>query len=206
MEVNQTEQLTATVNPADTTEKVQWTSSNTDVATVNDTGLVTAKASGTATITVKNANGTKSATCEINVIDGYLVGYGSTETSGYGHLAKIDGNGKILWQKEKLFYYSINAITKMSDGNYLVGYGSTETSGYGHLAKIDGNGNILWQKEKLFYYSINAITQMPDGNYLVGYGSTETSGYGHLAKIDGNGNILWQKEKLFYYSINAITD
>ena len=44
MEVNQTAQLTATVNPADTTEKVQWTSSNTDVATVNDTGLVTAKA------------------------------------------------------------------------------------------------------------------------------------------------------------------
>ena len=86
------------------------------------------------------------------------MGYGSTETSGYGHLAKIDGNGNILWQKEKLFYYSINAITQMPDGNYLVGYGSTETSGYGHLAKIDENGNILWQKEKLFYYSINAIT------------------------------------------------
>ena len=57
MEVNQTAQLTATVTPADATEKVQWTSSNTDVATVNDTGFVTAKATGTVTITVKNSDG-----------------------------------------------------------------------------------------------------------------------------------------------------
>ena len=43
MEVNQTAQLTATVTPADATEKVQWMSSDTDVAIVNDTGLVIAK-------------------------------------------------------------------------------------------------------------------------------------------------------------------
>ncbi len=78
-----TSQITATVTPADATEKIQWTSSDTDVAIINDTGLVTAKSAGTATITVKNANGTKSAICEVNVIEGqgYLLGSGNTDSS-----------------------------------------------------------------------------------------------------------------------------
>ena len=78
-----TSQITATVTPADATEKIQWMSSDTDVAIINDTGLVTAKSAGTATITVKNANGTKSAICEVNVIEGqrYLLGSGNTDSS-----------------------------------------------------------------------------------------------------------------------------
>ncbi len=90
MEVNQTAQLTATVTPADATEKVQWTSSNTDVATVNDTGLVTAKTSGTVTITVKNANGTKSATCVVDVTKQV-----STSESYVGYYADIEGDGTV---------------------------------------------------------------------------------------------------------------
>ena len=90
MKVNQTAQLTATVTPADATEKVQWTSSNTDVATVNDTGLVTAKTSGTVTITVKNANGTKSATCVVDVTKQV-----STSESYVGYYADIEGDGTV---------------------------------------------------------------------------------------------------------------
>ena len=90
MEVNQTAQLTVTVTPADATEKVQWTSSNTDVAIVNDTGLVTAKTSGTVTITVKNANGTKSATCVVDVTKQV-----STSESYVGYYADIEGDGTV---------------------------------------------------------------------------------------------------------------
>jgi len=62
-------QLTATVVPDSTNNKgVTWTSSNTNVATVNGSGLVTPKAVGTATITVKTADGTnKTATCNVTV-------------------------------------------------------------------------------------------------------------------------------------------
>ena len=60
------ETLTATVAPADTTDKtLTWTSSNASVATVVN-GTVTAVGAGTATITVTTANG-KTATCEITV-------------------------------------------------------------------------------------------------------------------------------------------
>ena len=66
----QTVMLTATVMPSNASNKsVTWTSSNTSVATVSDTGLVTAKGEGTATITVTTADGSnKSATCKITVM------------------------------------------------------------------------------------------------------------------------------------------
>ncbi len=61
-------QLTATVSPANATNQVvTWTSSNTNVATVSSTGLVTAVANGTATITVTTADGSKTATCTVTV-------------------------------------------------------------------------------------------------------------------------------------------
>ena len=68
-QAGETLQLTATVSPDDATNKgVTWESSNPDVATVDDEGLVTAVANGTATITVTTADGSsKSATCEVTV-------------------------------------------------------------------------------------------------------------------------------------------
>ena len=63
-----TEQLTATIYPAFVTRNlVRWSSSNTSVATVNDQGMVTAKSTGTATITVTTVDGGKSAACVVTV-------------------------------------------------------------------------------------------------------------------------------------------
>jgi hypothetical protein len=64
-----TEQLIATIAPADATNKtVTWTSSAAAVATVNATdGTVTAVAVGTATITATTADGNKTATCAVTV-------------------------------------------------------------------------------------------------------------------------------------------
>ena len=64
-------QLTATVSPSTATEKtVSWSSSNTDVATVDFKGIVSGVSAGTATITAWSSDGQKSATCNVTVSPG----------------------------------------------------------------------------------------------------------------------------------------
>jgi hypothetical protein len=64
----QVERLTATVSPENAFDKaVTWASSNESVATVDDNGLVTAKAPGKATITVTSKDGGHAASCTITV-------------------------------------------------------------------------------------------------------------------------------------------
>lgn len=100
MAPNATKQLTAVVYPTNAANKnVTWTSDNNDVATVDSTGLVTAKAVGKATITATTEDGGHTDTCVVTVTNNatkevtmfvntlhavpnedYLIGY--TTTSG----------------------------------------------------------------------------------------------------------------------------
>ena len=60
--------LTATINPSNATNKgVTWTSNNTKVATVDSKGKIKAVAAGTATITVKTKDGSKTSSCKVTV-------------------------------------------------------------------------------------------------------------------------------------------
>jgi len=63
--VGNDETLTANVTPTDADGSVTWSSSDTNVATVDSNGKVTAVAAGTATITATAGN--KSATCTVTV-------------------------------------------------------------------------------------------------------------------------------------------
>ena len=66
--IGASESLVATISPSNATNKdVEWTSSNTNVATVDTTGKVTGVSSGSATITVKTKDGAKIATCNVTV-------------------------------------------------------------------------------------------------------------------------------------------
>ncbi|MBR4421043.1 MAG: Ig-like domain-containing protein, partial [Erysipelotrichaceae bacterium] len=74
MKPGDTKTLTATLSPSTATEKeVKWSSSNSSVAKVSDSGVVTAVAAGEAIITATATNGTesttddKSASCKVTV-------------------------------------------------------------------------------------------------------------------------------------------
>jgi LPXTG-motif cell wall-anchored protein len=93
-----TTQASVTFTPANTTDKtVTWSTSNSDVAVVDATGLVTAIGAGTASITAKSnavSTVTGSATITVNpqassvydkvhTVEHYAVNHGGYPTSGY---------------------------------------------------------------------------------------------------------------------------
>ena len=92
LEVGQTGALTATVTPTTATNKaVTWTSSAPAIATVDASGTVKGIAPGTATITVKTADGGKTATCAVTVkaaaapavkVTGITLNYSSITVNG----------------------------------------------------------------------------------------------------------------------------
>ena len=68
MYVGKTATLVATVFPSNANNPaVTWTSSNSDVAIVNENGLVTAISEGSAIITASSVDGNKTATCALDV-------------------------------------------------------------------------------------------------------------------------------------------
>lgn len=67
MKVGETENLTATISPADTTDKsIEWKSSNESIAMVSSTGKVVALKAGSVSITATTSNG-KTSTIEITI-------------------------------------------------------------------------------------------------------------------------------------------
>ena len=76
--MNTDHQLTATVSPASAGDTmIHWSSLNSDVATVDENGLVSAVSVGSATIIVSTNEGGFSDNCIVNVID-------TTSQSPYG--------------------------------------------------------------------------------------------------------------------------
>ena len=66
---NESQQLIATVLPADASTALRWTSSDESVATVSQSGLVSAVAAGHAVITATTTDGTDlSASCNVTVL------------------------------------------------------------------------------------------------------------------------------------------
>ena len=66
MNAGDTEALSAVITPSNATNQdITWSSSNSEVATVSEAGIVSAISGGRATITAKS--GTKTGTCEVVV-------------------------------------------------------------------------------------------------------------------------------------------
>lgn len=112
LEVGVTYKLTPTVYPSNAETTFTWATDNIEVATVSQSGVVTAKSAGTANITVKTDNG-KTATCKLTVnaaaVNEYEVNF-----SIYGY-----EYGQVLYNGKKLagFAISNSGSFKISEGS-----------------------------------------------------------------------------------------
>ncbi len=114
-----TEKLTATFFPEDAANKdVVWSTSNPAVATIDNTGLITAVGVGNAVITVASSqNGTLKATCDVTV--------------SWTTLNSVTGNVSGVWEK--------NSTVNVS-GHITVPIGQTLTIEEGVQVLFDDNG------------------------------------------------------------------
>ena len=143
LDVSKSYTLAKTVSPSNAVTSYTWSSSNTRVATVDGNGKVTAKQVGTATITVKTANG-KTATCKVTV------NLPAPQITG---LANTTGGIKISWNKVdgaygyRLYYkpasggwkrFKDTTATSFTDSGVVPNKTETYT-----IRCIDKNGNTI---------------------------------------------------------------
>lgn len=103
-----TVRFTATTTP--TGSAVTWTSSDPAVASVDADGLVTLKAAGTATITVRSGDLTKSVT--LHVANNALVIYFNTQTAGVNYMPFL------AWKTTSQTNYTYALMSQYCDGWY----------------------------------------------------------------------------------------
>ena len=127
MEKGDAEVLTATLNPTNSTNKnVTWTSSNENVAVVNQNGRVTAIGEGTTTITVRTEDGGYTASCNIRV------SLPSTKVTG----VVLNKTGVTLDKDET---YELRAdVIPYNATNQKVSWTSNATQ----VATVDQEGNV----------------------------------------------------------------
>lgn len=119
-----TKQLTATVTPANATNKmVSWTSSDNSVATVDANGVVKGVKDGKAVITASAGGGKYKAECSVTVQEGYT----NVVISGWRTLGTV-GNTYQFTAK----VYPLNMPDR------TVTWSSSDTS----VAKVDKNGKV----------------------------------------------------------------
>jgi polygalacturonase len=144
---NDMSRLAATVLPAEATnKKVLWSTSNANAASVDDTGLITAKAPGTAVITAKTLNGEWKATATVTV----------QKIGAPQLLAATAGDGSVTldWKPvEGATGYQI--FKKIEFGAYDIPEPTVASSVYSHIVEGLTNGTL---------YAFIVKAEHPGGN------------------------------------------
>ena len=153
--IGATTTLKATVFPDTALEKsVEWSSSNPEVATVNQNGIVTARAVGDATIRVKTKDRDRKASCIVSVVsndrviyytstDGNVVIPNSTDDFGANILFNTyqDGQGLIIFDVPVTSigykaFYNCSSLTSITIPNRVTSIGNRAFYGCSSLTSV----------------------------------------------------------------------
>lgn len=182
--VNNTKKLTATVSPANATNKaVNWSSSDTTVIKVDANGLLTGKAPGTATITVTTQDGSKTASIiatSANILlnnvtlskTALTLGKGDTATIKAGVSPANASNTAIGWTSTDTTIATVNSagfITALKAGSATItatAMDSGHVAGSLPLTVIDPGSCGLLQNNGFESGFVNWIRSSADAAYI----------------------------------------
>ena len=207
-----TSQLTATVLPTNASNKaVTWSTNNSQVATVNSNGRVTAVAPGTATITATTTDGTNlSASCVVTVTedlseyDNYLSLRDTTAFHGDTIVVPIimDNTESIISFQTDIFLPEGLEILQ-EDGDYLIDPSDRMTRTHSLMSNDLSNGAIRVlcyssnykpftgnSGDALFYITVK-VDDYAEGDYAIQLRNTlfTTSGFEEIAAPDAIANV-----------------
>lgn len=199
---NKTVQLTSIVLPADASDtSVTWSSSNDSIATVSNTGLVTAKGLGTATITA-TANGNTSllAQCQVevkNYITGLdIIGNDEVAVGGYGQYKvsitpSTASDQSISWATNNNNIATIDrngVVQGVSQGTVII------------TATATDRNTVFAQKEISVYQPIKEISISGTNALTVGKTTTLTT---HVLPTNANiSKITWSTDNAAIATVN----
>ena len=203
--------LTATVSPNDATIKtLNWTSTNTDVATVDQNGKVTAMAVGNATIKATATDGSgKSATCAVTVkgitnitlnktATSLLVGDSETLTATITPSGVI--NKTLTWSSSNTSVATVDQngkVTAKAVGNATITATTTDGTNLSASCEVTVNGitNITLNKTatSLFVGDSETLTATFTPSGVINKTLTWSSSNTNVATVDQNGKITAKK-------------
>lgn len=206
--VGGTETLTATIAPSDVINNTLiWSSSDTNVATVDQNGLVTAKKLGTATITATATDGSGvSASCIVNVTGIENITFNKSETSIYvGGTETLTAtitpsdviNKTLTWTSSNTTVATVDQsgkVTAKKLGTATITATATDGSGVSAscVVTVTGAESVILNKEEVSMYigdtETLTATVYPDGliNKTLSWSSSKTS----VATVDQNGLVI----------------
>ncbi len=173
-------QLNAVVNPEDTTDTISWSSSDTDIVAVSDSGVVSALAYGEAVITATTSNG---KTAECKVVVEHVTGEWTlinTET-GDKLIKPCKVCGDVLEEKI-ISENSIAVLLKTTDGKIIDAIVVSEKDTV-YFENID-DGDYVVVVSKTGYTSREYIVTATD-NFV----SCETEKLNRIGDINGDGKV-----------------
>jgi uncharacterized protein YjdB len=175
-----TADLTAEITPQDATnQNITWSSSDPSIATVDNSGKVTAVDGGTATITATAADGGFTAECEVHVSDVH-----ATITSTSDELISYinaDGSGKVgvvctEFDKDEYSSHSFLATITFTFDDAV-----TYTFGQTLMDFTDPNYRFLWSDSCTAYSQTKIYVENADGVTIGTF----------TAEDDWEGNFPW---------------
>lgn len=165
--------LTATVNVSNgAPTTVDWTSSNTSIATVSSSGVVTAVGEGQCTITATSTyNGNKKATCAVVVTNNGGGGGGLTdgEFSWDLKIASYDSDptaNLVTWSSDHFTMTNQKGTSNTAANNYLGGDSNDRTSSRFY------NGNILTITPNENYRITSVVFDATSNDYASALGNS----------------------------------